>query len=77
MSEPGDREAELQEKLELSGPPLPAAFLEASGVTPTTGAARHTRRPLYHLYHALNHLNLFGDSYAGMVRGCLAEMGVR
>lgn len=71
----GDPETDLA-MLELFGPPLPAAFLTAYGATPASEAARHTRRPLYHLYHALNHLNLFGDSYAGMVRGCLGEMGV-
>ena len=26
------------------------------------------RKPLYKLYHALNHFNLFGDVYSGMIR---------
>ena len=41
------------------------------------GAA--VRTDLYNLYHVLNHLNLFGDSYAGQARGMidrlLAETG--
>jgi len=31
----------------------------------------YERRELYHLYHLLNHLNLFGSSYLGSVAGIL------
>jgi fructosamine-3-kinase len=58
--------------LELFGGPLPAAFLRGYGpLVPN----RTRRRPLYDLYHALNHLNLFGSGYTPMVRRCLE--GVR
>ena len=36
------------------------------------GAGR--RLPLYQLYHCLNHLNLFGESYWGQVEGCLEQI---
>ena len=35
-----------------------------------------TRRPIYNLYHALNHLNLFGGSYLGLVDDLLRQCGV-
>lgn len=63
----GDPETDLA-MLELFGGSLPAAFFSGYGV-PYPDRAR--RRPVYHLYHALNHLNLFGAGYAGMVRSCL------
>ena len=66
----GDLETDLA-MLELFGRVLPASFLEAYGEFPPD---RYRRRPLYDLYHALNHLNLFGDSYARMVRSCVEEM---
>jgi fructosamine-3-kinase len=63
----GDPETDLA-MLELFGGPLPAAFLRGYGpLVPN----RTRRRPLYDLYHALNHLNLFGSGYASMVRRCL------
>ena len=63
----GDAETDLA-MLELFGGPLPSAFFQGYGAEPDQ---RAERRPVYDLYHALNHLNLFGDSYAGMVRNCL------
>ncbi len=33
------------------------------------------RKYVYNLYHALNHLNLFGSSYRSMVEGVLTEIG--
>lgn len=65
----GDPETDLA-MLELFGGPLPEAFLMGYG--PMT-VDRAKRRPLYDLYHALNHLNLFGASYTSMVRRCLAS----
>ncbi|HRQ63290.1 MAG TPA: fructosamine kinase family protein [Xanthomonadaceae bacterium] len=43
------------------------AYREASGVD----ADWRERAPIYNLYHLLNHLNLFGESYLGSVRGVL------
>lgn len=44
-----------------------AAWPLASGYT--------ERRAVYHLYHLLNHLNLFGRSYAGSVASILRRFG--
>ena len=63
----GDPETDLA-MLELFGAPLPDAFLRGYG---PTAPERPRRRPLYDLYHALNHLNLFGTGYVSMVRRCL------
>ena len=63
----GDPETDLA-MLELFGGPLPDAFLRGYG---PTAPERARRRPLYDLYHALNHLNLFGAGYATMVRRCI------
>ena len=50
---------------------VPSAFFRAyESVRPL--APRYTERfDLYNLYHLLNHLNLFGESYAGSVRTIL------
>lgn len=63
----GDPETDLA-MLELFGGPLPDTFLRGYG---PVSADRERRRPLYDLYHALNHLNLFGSGYASMVRRCI------
>lgn len=63
----GDPETDLA-MLGLFGGPLPAAFLRVYG---PVAPGRALRRPLYDLYHALNHLNLFGSGYASMVRRCM------
>jgi fructosamine-3-kinase len=65
----GDAETDLA-MLELFGGPLPPEFLRGYG---RLSSARSRRRPVYDLYHALNHLNLFGAGYASLVRRCLAE----
>lgn len=65
--------------LELFGQP-PAGFWEeyarASGSPVDRGAYLRSRRPLYQLYHLLNHQRLFGEEYAGLsmaaARQCLA-----
>lgn len=67
----GDPETDLA-MLELFGGPLPGAFTDAYGGLPPD---RLRRRSLYDLYHALNHLNLFGAGYLPMVRSCLAGIG--
>jgi fructosamine-3-kinase len=53
----------------LFGGPLPGWFFRGYG---PPAPDRGRRRPVYDLYHALNHLNLFGGGYAGMVRSALA-----
>lgn len=68
----GDAEVDLA-MMELFGGPLPRAFHAAYGAC---APGRERRRPLYDLYHALNHLNLFGSGYASMVRRCLTALGV-
>lgn len=69
----GDPETDLA-MLELFGAPLGGDFFNGYGPEPT---GRNLRRPLYDLYHALNHVNLFGGGYLGMVRGCLDGLGIR
>lgn len=68
----GDPETDLA-MLELFGGSLTSEFLDGYG---RVSKERECRRPLYDLYHALNHLNLFGSGYAGMVRRCLSDLGV-
>nr|WP_051414220.1 fructosamine kinase family protein [Pseudoxanthomonas suwonensis] len=68
----GWAEADLA-MLTLFGEP-PAAFFdayrEASGIDP----GWRDRAPLYNLYHLLNHLNLFGGGYLGVVRAVLGRV---
>lgn len=66
----GDAETDLA-MLQLFGGALPESFYEGYGLPDS--AADPRRRRLYDLYHALNHLNLFGAGYASMVRRCLEE----
>jgi fructosamine-3-kinase len=65
----GDREAEIAftELFGGFGPRFYAAYNEAWPLDP--GYAE--RRDLYNLYHLLNHLNLFGESYCGSVDAIL------
>ncbi|MCW1926507.1 fructosamine kinase family protein [Luteolibacter arcticus] len=64
----GDAETDLA-MLQLFGGVLPAAFYSGYGLPDPAPNPR--RRRLYDLYHALNHLNLFGNSYLPLVRRCL------
>ena len=66
----GDAETDLA-MLQLFGGPLPRAFFDGYGLPDPAPDRR--RRALYDLYHALNHLNLFGTGYVAMVRRCLDE----
>lgn len=65
----GDREADLAMTELFGGFPREfyAAYHEAWPLDP--GYER--RKPLYSLYHLLNHLNLFGGGYLGQVRSTL------
>ncbi|GAB2601892.1 fructosamine kinase family protein [Ramlibacter solisilvae] len=68
-----DREAELA-MMELFGSP-PASFWRAYQQTAGLHPGYARRRPLYQLYHLLNHALLFGGSYLAQAlecaRGCL------
>lgn len=61
----GDREAELA-YTELFGGFSPAFYAAYEAAFPTA-PGRAERRDLYNLYHLLNHLNLFGESYGAEV----------
>ncbi len=65
----GDREAEIAftELFGGFGPRFYAAYDEAWPRAP----GYTDRRDLYNLYHLLNHLNLFGEGYAGSVDAIL------
>jgi protein-ribulosamine 3-kinase len=68
----GDAETDLA-MLQLFKGGLPATFYSGYGWT-DRDPGNHPRRRLYDLYHALNHLNLFGAGYADLVRRCLEEV---
>ncbi|KAF7600291.1 MAG: hypothetical protein CGU29_02820 [Candidatus Dactylopiibacterium carminicum] len=57
----GDREADLA-MTELFGG-FPLAFYAAYRAAWPLAPGFETRKPLYNLYHVLNHLNLFGQGY--------------
>jgi fructosamine-3-kinase len=69
-----DREAELA-MMELFGAP-PAGFWPAYESAAGLAPGYPKRRPVYQLYHLLNHAVLFGGTYAqqalACARGCLA-----
>ena len=65
----GDREADLA-MTELFGG-FPAEFYQAYEETFPLDEGYDKRKPLYNLYHLLNHLNLFGGGYLGQVRSTL------
>src|SRR5512133_1571815 len=70
-----DAEAELA-MMELFGTPPTGfwpAYREAAGLA--HGYAR--RRPVYQLYHLLNHAVLFGASYAAQALACARELTTR
>ena len=68
----GDREAELA-MTELFGG-FPAAFYSAYNETWPLDAGYKTRRNLYQLYHLVNHLNLFGESYLARCDDLIASL---
>ncbi|WP_029215088.1 fructosamine kinase family protein [Kallotenue papyrolyticum] len=65
----GDREAELA-LCDLFGG-FPETFWRAYAECWPLPAGAAERRPLYQLYHLLNHLNLFGESYGAQVDAVL------
>ena len=73
----GDREVDIA-MTELFGGFGPAFYAAYNEVYPLDSGYR-IRKQLYNLYHILNHLNLFGDTYLSqaqsMIRNLLAELG--
>lgn len=67
----GDRECDLA-MTELFGG-FPGEFYAAYNKAFPLPAEYEARKSLYNLYHLLNHLNIFGGSYLGQVKGALAE----
>ncbi|WP_018608479.1 fructosamine kinase family protein [Uliginosibacterium gangwonense] len=59
----GDRETDVAMSELFGG--LPVAFYAAYRKAQPLSAGHELRKPLYNLYHILNHLNLFGRSYLG------------
>jgi fructosamine-3-kinase len=68
----GDREADLA-MTELFGG-FPRAFYAAYDAAWPLDSGYARRKPLYNLYHLLNHLNLFGSGYLAQVRATLREL---
>ena len=72
----GDRETDIA-MAELFGG-FPAAFYSAYRATWPLDSGYERRKPLYNMYHILNHFNLFGNAYLGqaqrMISGLLAEL---
>jgi protein-ribulosamine 3-kinase len=70
----GDRETDIA-MAELFGG-FPTSFYAAYRTAWPLDPGYETRKPLYNLYHILNHFNLFGDAYLGqaqrMIQGLLA-----
>jgi len=68
----GDRETDLA-MTELFGG-LPLAFYAAYRKSSPLHADYERRKPVYNLYHILNHLNLFGRSYLGQAERLAAQL---
>ena len=72
----GDRETDIA-MAELFGG-FPASFHAAYRAAWPLDSGYETRKPLYNLYHILNHFNLFGSAYLGqaqrMIERLLAEL---
>jgi fructosamine-3-kinase len=73
----GDRETDIAMTRLFGG--FSNRFYTAYQATWPLDQAAGTRRPLYNLYHVLNHLNLFGGAYRAqaeeMIGRLLAELG--
>jgi fructosamine-3-kinase len=69
----GDREADLA-MTELFGG-FPREFYEAYDEAWPLDEGYEQRKPLYNLYHLLNHLNLFGGGYLAQVEATLRLFG--
>ncbi len=70
----GDRETDLA-MTELFGR-LPNSFYQAYQNEWPLESGYERRRPVYNLYHALNHVVLFGATYNGLVEACLNQINI-
>jgi len=68
----GDREADIA-MTELFGRFGETFYKEYDEVYPLDSGYR-LRKPLYNLYHILNHLNLFGRSYLGQAEAMMQQL---
>ncbi|MDP2134036.1 MAG: fructosamine kinase family protein [Sulfuritalea sp.] len=68
----GDRETDLA-MAELFGG-FPASFYAAYRTAWPLDSGYEARKPLYNLYHVLNHFNLFGDAYRGQVQRMIERL---
>ena len=68
----GDREADLAMTQLFGG--FPRTFYEAYREAWPLDAGYAMRKELYNLYHLLNHLNLFGESYLAQVQATLRQL---
>jgi protein-ribulosamine 3-kinase len=67
----GHREADLAMTTLFGG--FPSEFYQGYDEVYPRLPGWQQREPLYHLYHLLNHLNLFGGSYAGQIQRILSR----
>ncbi len=65
----GDREADIAMTHLFGG--FPTSFYESYNNAYPLKKGHQKRRPIYNLYHALNHYNLFGSAYEALVERCL------
>ena len=70
----GDAEADLAMTRLFGG--FPASFYAEYDSRSKPKPGRETRVRIYNLYHALNHFNLFGAGYQGLVDSCADIQGV-
>jgi protein-ribulosamine 3-kinase len=68
----GDREADIAMTHLFGG--FGRKFYEAYEAAWPLDEGHSTRRPLYNLYHVLNHANLFGGSYAQQARQLIDQL---
>jgi fructosamine-3-kinase len=68
----GDREADIA-MTELFGGFSPDFYAAYNSAWPLD-SGYEVRKELYNLYHILNHLNLFGDSYLGQAQGMIDRL---
>lgn len=68
----GDREADIAMTEFFGG--FDQEFYAAYRAHAPLDAGYRVRRDLYNLYHALNHLNLFGEAYLGQAEGLMQRL---
>lgn len=68
----GDRETDIA-MTELFGG-FPSSFYSAYRTAWPLDSGYETRKPLYNLYHILNHFNLFGGAYLGQAQRMIEKL---